>query len=125
MKDIHQEDPGADKRVQEKHTKLDNEIRPVRRRAAHGFVRRKIPGRPQVLEYLKEVQEIFSKISMISRKSPKRQQMPPAGRRSLSDAPKEANFRKYDVNVLMITRKPRALRSSSNPIPPIRTSSFY
>jgi len=86
----------------EKHAKLDNEIALFVVGQLMDSYEEKYKDDSQVLDYVKEVQEdILENIEDFKKKLEPQQQMPGQPATPFPVQPKEANLRKYDVNVLI------------------------
>ena len=102
MKDTIKKIREAENEFKEKHTKLDNEIALFVVGQLMDSYEEKYQGDDQVLDYLKQVQEdILENIDDFKKKPEAAQQMPGQPGAPFPMPPKEANFRKYDVNVLI------------------------
>ncbi|MCE5333698.1 MAG: AAA family ATPase, partial [Desulfobacteraceae bacterium] len=102
MKDTIKRIREAENEFKEKHTKLDNEIALFVVGQLMDSYEDKYKDDQQVLEYLKEVQDdILENIDDFKKKQEAVQQMPGQQAGPFPMPPKEANFRKYDVNVLI------------------------
>lgn len=101
MKDTIKKIREAEADFKEKHSKLDNEIALFVVGQLMDTYEDKYQDDEQVLEYLKMVQEdILENIDDFKKKPEPQQPMQPGGP-NLPVPPKEATFRKYDVNVLI------------------------
>jgi len=102
MKDTIKKIREAENEFKEKHTKLDNEIALFVVGQLMDSYEEKYQDDQQVLDYLKEVQEdILENIDDFKKKPEAQQQMPGQPVAPFAVPPKEANLRKYDVNVLI------------------------
>ncbi|MGP8197470.1 MAG: Lon protease family protein, partial [Syntrophobacteraceae bacterium] len=102
MKDTIKKIREAENEFKEKHTKLDNEIALFVVGQLMDVYEEKYQDDQQVLDYLKEVQEdILENIDDFKKKPEAQQQMPGQPATPFAMPPKEANLRKYDVNVLI------------------------
>jgi len=102
MKDTIKKIREAENEFKEKHTKLDNEIALFVVGQLMDVYEEKYQDDQQVLDYLKEVQEdILENIDDFKKKPEAQQQMPGQPVAPFAVPPKEANLRKYDVNVLI------------------------
>src|SRR5208337_4262275 len=102
MKDTIKKIREAENEFKEKHTKLDNEIALFVVGQLMDSYEEKYKDDQQVLDYLKEVQEdILENIDDFKKKPEAQQQMPGQPVAPFAVPPKEANLRKYDVNVLI------------------------
>ncbi len=102
MKDTIKKIREAENEFKEKHTKLDNEIALFVVGQLMDVYEEKYKDDQQVLDYLKEVQEdILENIDDFKKKPEAQQQMPGQPVAPFAMPPKEANLRKYDVNVLI------------------------
>ncbi|MGA2026506.1 MAG: ATP-binding protein, partial [Syntrophobacteraceae bacterium] len=102
MKDTIKKIREAENEFKEKHTKLDNEIALFVVGQLMDVYEEKYQDDQQVLDYLKEVQDdILENIDDFKKKPEAQQQMPGQPVASFAVPPKEANLRKYDVNVLI------------------------
>jgi lon-related putative ATP-dependent protease len=102
MKDTIKKIREAENEFKEKHTKLDNEIALFVVGQLMDSYEEKYKDDQQVLGYLKEVQEdILENIDDFKKKPEAQQQMPGQPVAPFAVPPKEANLRKYDVNVLI------------------------
>ena len=102
MKDTIKKIREAENEFKEKHTKLDNEIALFVVGQLMDSYEEKYKDDQQVLDYLKEVQEdILENIDDFKKKPEAQQQMPGQPGAPFAVPPKEANLRKYDVNVLI------------------------
>ena len=102
MKDTIKKIREAESEFKEKHTKLDNEIALFVVGQLMDSYEEKYKDDQQVLDYLKEVQEdILENIDDFKKKPEAQQQMPGQPVAPFAVPPKEANLRKYDVNVLI------------------------
>lgn len=102
MKDTIKKIREAENEFKEKHTKLDNEIALFVVGQLMDVYEEKYKDDQQVLDYLKEVQEdILENIDDFKKKPEAQQQMPGQPVAPFAVPPKEANLRKYDVNVLI------------------------
>ncbi len=102
MKDTIKKIREAENEFKEKHSKLDNEIALFVVGQLMDSYEEKYKDDEQVLEYLKEVQEdILENIDDFKKKPEAAQQMPGQPTAPFPVPPKEANLRKYDVNVLI------------------------
>ncbi len=103
MKEAIKQIREAENEFKEKHSKLDNEIALFVVGQLMDSYEEKYQDDPQVLEYLKEAQEdILENIDDFKKKPEAAQQVPPgqpAG--PFPVPPRETNFRKYDVNILI------------------------
>ncbi len=103
MKEAIKQIREAENEFKEKHSKLDNEIALFVVGQLMDSYEEKYQDDPQVLEYLKEAQEdILENIDDFKKKPEAAQQVAPgqpAG--PFPVPPRETNFRKYDVNVLI------------------------
>ncbi len=91
----------SEEEFKEKHTKLDNEIALFVVGQLMDSYEDKYQEEPQVLEYLKMVQEdILENIDDFKKKPEAQQQQAPQGA-PFPGPPREATFRKYEVNVLI------------------------
>ncbi len=92
----------AENEFKEKHTKLDNEIALFVVGQLMDSYEEKYQDDQQVLDYLKEVQEdILENIDDFKKKPEAQQQAQGQPVAPFAVPPKEANLRKYDVNVLI------------------------
>jgi lon-related putative ATP-dependent protease len=97
MKDAIKKIREAESEYKEKHTKLDNEIGLFVVGQLMEHYLEKYEGEPQVTEYLQMAQEdIVENVDDFKKKQEEQQQGPP-----LPVQPREAVFRKYEVNVLV------------------------
>ncbi len=102
MKDTIKNIREAENEFKEKHTKLDNEIALFVVGQLMDSYEEKYKDDQQVLEYLKEAQEdILENIDDFKKKPEAAQPQPAQPGAPFAMPPKEANFRKYDVNVLI------------------------
>ncbi len=102
MKDTIKKIREAENEFKEKHTKLDNEIALFVVGQLMDSYEEKYKDDSQVLDYLKEVQDdILENIDDFKKKPEPQQQMPGSPQHQFPVPPKEANLRKYDVNVLI------------------------
>ncbi|MHC1726327.1 MAG: Lon protease family protein [Syntrophobacteraceae bacterium] len=103
MKDAIKRIREAENEFKEKHSKLDNEIALFVVGQLMDSYEEKYQDDEQVLEFLKEIQEdILENIDDFKKKPEAAQQQQPGQQAGpFPVPPKEANFRKYDVNVLI------------------------
>ena len=103
MKDTIKKIREAESEFKEKHGKLDNEIALFVVGQLMDSYEEKYRDDTQVMDYFKEVQEdILENIDDFKKKpEAQQQQMPGQPAAPFPVPPKEANFRKYDVNVLI------------------------
>jgi lon-related putative ATP-dependent protease len=102
MKDAIKKIREGENEFKEKHAKLDNEIALFVVGQLMDSHEEKYKDDPQVLDYLKEVQEdILENIEDFKKKPEPQQQMPGQPAAAFPIQPREANLRKYDVNVLI------------------------
>ncbi len=102
MKDAIKKIREAENEFKEKHSKLDNEIALFVVGQLMDSYEEKYKDDSQVLDYLKEVQEdILENIDDFKKKPEPQQQAPGQPSGQFPMPPKEANLRKYDVNVLI------------------------
>ena len=103
MKDTIKKIREAENEFKEKHAKLDNEIALFVVGQLMDSYEEKYRDDQQVLDYLKEAQEdILENIDDFKKKpEAQQQQMPGQPTAPFPVPPKEANLRKYDVNVLI------------------------
>ncbi|MFZ2445148.1 MAG: ATP-binding protein [Syntrophobacteraceae bacterium] len=103
MKDAIKRIREAENEFKDKHTKLDNEIALFVVGQLMDSYEEKYQDDQQVLDFLKEAQEdILENIDDFKKKPEAAQQTPPGQPGApFPVPPKEANFRKYDVNVLI------------------------
>ena len=103
MKDTIKKIREAESEFKEKHAKLDNEIALFVVGQLMDSYEEKYRDDQQVLDYFKEVQEdILENIDDFKKKpEAQQQQMPGQPTAPFPVPPKEANLRKYDVNVLI------------------------
>ncbi len=101
MKDTIKKIHAIENEFKEKHTKLDNEIALFVVGQLMDSYEEKYQDDPQVLAHLKEVQEDVLENIDEFKKKPEPQQAPGQPASPFAGPPREMNFRKYDVNVLI------------------------
>jgi lon-related putative ATP-dependent protease len=102
MKDTIKKIREAENEFKEKHGKLDNEIALFVVGQLMDSYEEKYRDDTQVMDYFKEVQEdILENIDDFKKKPEPQQQMPGQPTSPFPVPSREANFRKYDVNVLI------------------------